>query len=281
MKREIEIVVLSDLHLGTYGCHAEELMNYLKSVKPLVLVLNGDIIDMWQFKKNFFPKEHLQVIHRILKMANNGTKVYYITGNHDEKLRNFADLQLSNLHLVNQLTLSIGNKKYWFFHGDVFDLSVKYSKNFAKLGALGYDSLIRLNNLVNVCRKKLGLERVSFSKMVKYKVKEAVKFIQDFEQLAIEKAAEKKYDYVVCGHIHRPIIRKETINGKSITYLNSGDWVEHLTALEYNNGKWKIYEYDEMDYNFANPKLYVPNKNEIYQEVDEFESLSDQMISIF
>src|SRR6056297_3924575 len=121
MKRELDIVILSDVHLGTYGCHAKELHNYLKSIQPKTLILNGDFIDIWQFRKRYFPKEHLQVIQRILKMSARGTKVYYITGNHDEALRRYSDFSSGNIHLRDKLELQLNGKSYWIFHGDIFD----------------------------------------------------------------------------------------------------------------------------------------------------------------
>ena len=128
MTRNPEIVVISDIHLGTYGCKAKELHAYLQSIKPKILILNGDIIDVWQFKKSYFPKSHLKVVKKLINFATKGTKVYYITGNHDENFRKFADLELGNLKLCNKLTMDIDNKKTWIFHGDVFDASVQHSK---------------------------------------------------------------------------------------------------------------------------------------------------------
>jgi UDP-2,3-diacylglucosamine pyrophosphatase LpxH len=257
MKRELDIVVISDVHLGTYGCHATELLNYLKSIKVETLVLNGDFIDMWQFRKRYFPKEHIQVIQRILKMAARGTKVYYITGNHDDALRRYSDFSSGNIHLRDKLILKLKGETYWIFHGDVFDVFIKYSPFIAKLGGFGYDLLIRINRFINKLRLAMGMPRMSFAKRVKNGVKEAVKFIGDFEQTAIQLAAEEDYDYVICGHIHRPQMRSQEVKGKTIRYLNSGDWVENLTALEYKWGKWSLYEYDEADYAFVNPKLAV------------------------
>jgi UDP-2,3-diacylglucosamine pyrophosphatase LpxH len=257
MKRAIDIVVISDLHLGTYGCHAKELLDYLKAIKPDVLVLNGDIFDIWQFNKRYFPNEHLQVINRVIKMASLGTKVYYITGNHDEKLREFSNLKLANIHILDQLELIINGKKYWFFHGDVFDISINHTKLVAKLGGLGYDTLIRLNRYINAWRTYFGWEKISFSKKVKHSVKEAVKFIQNFEELSIQAALKKEVDYVVCGHIHQPSIKVETRQNKTVTYLNSGDWVENLTALEYNFRKWSLYEYETEIIAVNNKRLEV------------------------
>lgn len=257
MKRELDIVVISDVHLGTYGCHARELCNYLKSIKVDTLILNGDFIDIWQFRKRYFPKEHMMVLQQVLKMATKGTKVYYITGNHDDVLRRYTDFSSGNIHLRDKLVLQLGGKKYWLFHGDIFDASVKLSPYIAKLGGKGYDLLIVLNRLINKLRSIMGKPHMSFAKKVKYKVKEAVKFIGNFEETAIKLAAEQGYDYVICGHIHRPTMRVDEQFGKKIIYLNSGDWVENLTALEYQWGRWSIYEYDQTDYDQLSSLLRV------------------------
>lgn len=259
MKKTPDIVILSDLHLGTYGCHAKELLQYLKSIQPQTLILNGDIVDIWYFKKRYFPKEHLDVIRRILKMASQGTKVYYLTGNHDDMLRQFGEANFGNIRLCNKLVFSIAKKHYWVFHGDVFDMSIRKARWMARLGGEGYDMLIRINRSINRFRGWLGLDPVSFSAKVKKRVKGAVKTISDFEDIAIQLAAENEYDYVVCGHIHVPQIREVVAkNGRKVTYLNSGDWVENLTALEYNQGKWAIFKYDPLDFELVNPKLSVP-----------------------
>jgi UDP-2,3-diacylglucosamine pyrophosphatase LpxH len=244
MKRKLEIVVISDTHLGTRGCHAQELLNYLKSIRPTTLILNGDIVDMWQFRKTYFPKEHIKVINRILKMSLNGTKVYYITGNHDDMLRKFSDLTMGDFHLRDSLSLQVGGKKCWFFHGDVFDNAVIRFRWLAKIGGASYDWLVWLNKKVNFCLQVLGYDKIAFSKVVKMRVKEAVKFIHDFEQQAIEAGRAKAYDVVVCGHVHTPQYRQDG----SVLYLNSGDWVENLSALEYENGDWRLYRYDEKEF---------------------------------
>ncbi|SKC08812.1 UDP-2,3-diacylglucosamine pyrophosphatase LpxH [Soonwooa buanensis] len=246
MTRNPEIVVISDIHLGTYGCKAKELHAYLQSIKPKILILNGDIIDVWQFKKSYFPKSHLKVVKKLINFATKGTKVYYITGNHDENFRKFTDLELGNLKLCNKLTMDIDNKKTWIFHGDVFDASVQHSKWIAKLGGKGYDLLIQINNVVNWILVKMGREKYSFSKKIKNNVKKAVKFIGDFELTASELAIENEYDYVICGHIHQPQMRKVVTKKGRCIYLNSGDWIENLSALEYENGEWKIVYFDDI-----------------------------------
>ncbi len=248
-KRKIPLVVLSDVHLGTYGCHAKELLQYLKSINPQTLVLNGDIIDMWSFSKRYFPAAHMEVLRYIIKMSNLGTRVIYITGNHDEALRKYSDFILGNLELVDKLILDLDGKKTWIFHGDVFDSSTKgYAKILAKLGGKGYDLLILINSLINWILVSLGREKRSFSKTIKNSVKKAVSFISNFETTAAEIAIQKKYSYVVCGHIHMP--QKKIVKNEhgEVLYLNSGDWVENLTALEYKKEKWKIYNYKKSDY---------------------------------
>ncbi|HWC54310.1 MAG TPA: UDP-2,3-diacylglucosamine diphosphatase [Chitinophagaceae bacterium] len=273
-KRHPDVAVISDLHLGTYGCHAKEIVHYLKSIAPQILILNGDIIDGWQFSKRYFPASHMQVIKEIMCLMSNGTRVIYITGNHDEMLRRYSDIESGNFKLTDKLVMEINGKMTWVFHGDVFDMTTKGSaKLIAKLGGHGYDLLILLNRFINWCLKKAGREKMSFSKKVKNSVKKAVSWISDFEQTAAELAIEKKYDYIICGHIHHPqkkII--ETKKGK-VTYLNSGDWIENLTALEYCNGDWSIYQFDEKDFSaMKNDGIdkKIPELNVVTDEIGLF-----------
>ncbi len=244
-KRKLDIVVISDVHLGTFGCRATELNNYLKTINPKTIILNGDIIDIWQFNKRYFPKPHMKVIKQLMSFITSGTKVYYITGNHDEMLRKFKGFRLGSFEIVNKVILDIDGKKGWFFHGDVFDVTMQHSKWLAKLGGIGYDTLIMINTAVNWISEKLGYGKLSFSKKIKNSVKSAVKFINNFETTASDIAIEEGYDYVVCGHIHQPEIKEiENNNGKTL-YLNSGDWIENLTALEYHDEEWSLYEYEK------------------------------------
>lgn len=242
-KREVDIVVLSDIHLGTYGCHAKELLQYLKSIKPKAVVLNGDIIDIWQFSKRYWPTTHMMVVKHLVGLIAKEVPVYYIPGNHDEMLRRFKDFQLGSLKITNKLSLKIDGSNVWIFHGDVFDVVMQHSKWLAKLGAIGYDTLILINRFVNFISEKLGSGKVSLSKKIKNGVKGAVKFINKFEATVCEIAAENKYKYVICGHIHQPEIRTVVTENGAVIYMNSGDWIENLTALEYNDGKWGIYKY--------------------------------------
>ena len=247
-KRAVDIVVISDVHLGTYGCHAKELLKYLKSIKPNKIVLNGDIIDIWQFSKRYWPETHMKVLRKLMKFVVEGVPVYYLTGNHDELLRKFADIHMGAFHLQNKLVLELDGKKAWFFHGDIFDVTMQHSKWLAKLGAVGYDSLILINSLANWFLELFGKEKMSFSKKIKAAFKDAVKFINSFESTAADLAIENGYQYVVCGHIHQPEMRSITNESGEVLYLNSGDWVENLTALEYQDKAWKIFKYDPKDF---------------------------------
>jgi UDP-2,3-diacylglucosamine pyrophosphatase LpxH len=262
-KRNVEVLVLSDIHLGTYGCKAKELLNYLNTIEPEILVLNGDIIDIWQFSKRYFPKPHMKVIKYLTGLLTKGTKIYYVTGNHDEMFRKFAGFQIGGFEIVNKLVLNLNGGKAWIFHGDVFDITMRYSKWLAKLGAIGYDMLIHLNTLINWLSLKMGRGRISLSKKIKNGVKTAMKYINNFEDTAAEIAISNGYNYVVCGHIHQPQMRKiKNKEGKEVLYLNSGDWIENLSALEYNNGKWKVYYYSE------DPLVARDSKTEVTTEFD-------------
>ena len=274
-RREVELVIISDIHLGTYGCHSEELLRYLKTIKPKRLILNGDIIDMWQFSKRFWPKSHMQIVKHITGLLAKGTKITYLTGNHDEMLRKFAGFKLGSFQIDNKKVISLNGKSAWIFHGDVFDVTMQYSKWLAKLGAIGYDTLIVINTFVNFVLRAMGRGKISLSKRVKDSVKGAIKFINDFEKTAADIAISNGYDYVICGHIHQPEMRKITTEQGEVMYLNSGDWIENLTSLEFNGGQWKIYRYadDLFAQSIKIPKRFKNNldNDEIFKDlVNEF-----------
>jgi UDP-2,3-diacylglucosamine pyrophosphatase LpxH len=258
MKRQLDIVILSDLHLGTYSCHARELLQYLSSIETKMLILNGDILDAWQFKKRYFPKKHMQVIQLIIQMALSGTKVYYITGNHDDVLRRFTDLSLGKISLRDKLVLQLKGEKYWIFHGDIFDQQKLVSPMLYFFGKRGYDIMLRMNRWANIFRRNRNQPRRSLSKKIKNSIRKAQFYINSFEQQAVELAAKQSYDYVICGHIHHPVIKKTEKEGQTVTYMNAGDWVESLSALEYRHEQWSLYTYDDLDYQLNNPKLSIP-----------------------
>jgi UDP-2,3-diacylglucosamine pyrophosphatase LpxH len=248
-KRMLDVVVISDIHLGTYGCKARELLNYLRGIQPEMLILNGDIFDGWQFSKRFFPALHMQVIRELIQFIGNGSRVIYITGNHDEMLRRYTDLHMGGFSLTDKLVLEIDQKMAWIFHGDVFDNTTKGSARLiAKLGSSGYGILILFNRLVNAILTFFGSEKVSISKKVMQGVNKAVAKVNDLEQIASALAIKKKYDYVICGHIHQPGIRVVENHEGKVVYMNSGDWVENMTALEYVNKSWQLFHYDANNY---------------------------------
>jgi UDP-2,3-diacylglucosamine pyrophosphatase LpxH len=248
-RRRLDVVVLSDIHLGTYGCRAKELLNYLRSIQPDMLILNGDIIDGWQFSKRFFPSLHIQVIRELMQFITNGSRVVYITGNHDEMMRKYTDLHMGQFTLTDKLVLEIDQKMTWIFHGDVFDNTTQGSaRMIAKLGSNGYGLLILFNRMVNALLGLIGKEKVSISKKIMEGVNKAVAKVNDLEQIAAALAIKKNYDFVICGHIHQPMLRTvENADGK-VVYMNSGDWVEHMTALEYENKSWRLFEYQAKDF---------------------------------
>lgn len=271
-KRKLDIAIISDVHLGTFGCNATALINYLKTIQPKTLILNGDIIDIWQFNKRYFPKSHMKVIKYITSQLTKGTKIYYVTGNHDEMLRKFEGFKLGSLEIVNKLVLDLDGKKTWIFHGDVFDVTMKHSKWLAKLGGKGYDLLILINTFINWVSNLLGFGKISLSKKIKNSVKTAVKFINNFEIVAAEIAVENNYQNVICGHIHQPEKRVIKTKKGEVLYLNSGDWVENLTALEYHKKSWNLYRYEEDDV-AQNLHLQIEVK-----DVEEIESIPTKNI---
>lgn len=248
VKRPLDIVVLSDIHLGTVGCHALELLQYLNSIEPKILILNGDFVDVWNFRKYYWPESHMMVLRTMLTMMTNGTDIYYLTGNHDEVLRKVSSLQLGPLFIRDKLILELNREKVWIFHGDIFDITMKHSKWVARIGGKGYDLLILLNKVINKITEKFGHGKLSLSKKIKESVKHAVRFIEDFETTAMELAIDQGYDYVICGHIHQPKIRGFENENGSVIYMNSGDWVENLTALEFDGDEWSMFKFREEDF---------------------------------
>jgi UDP-2,3-diacylglucosamine pyrophosphatase LpxH len=277
-KREVDVIVLSDIHLGTYGCHAEELLKYLKTINPKKIILNGDIIDMWQFSKRYWPNIHMQIIKHITGLLAKSTKIIYLPGNHDEMLRKFAGFRLGSFLIDNKVVLRLNGKRAWIFHGDVFDVTMQHSKWLAKLGAVGYDTLIHINTVVNWILTKFGKEKISLSKRVKDSVKSAVKFINNFEKTAADIAISNGYDYVICGHIHYPEIKTIRTEEGEVMYLNSGDWVENLTALEFDGMRWSIYRYSE-DKNAQSVKLPKRLRNNLNND-EIFRNMVNKFLTV-
>ena len=255
------MAVISDVHLGTHGCRAKELLDYLHSIDPEYLILNGDIIDIWQFRKNYFPPEHLEVLKKIIEFSENDTQVIYLTGNHDEMLRKFSDVSIGRIKIVDKHVMWLDGKKAWFFHGDVFDASIQNAKWLARIGGWSYDMLIRLNRIINWWLLQFGKERYSLSKKIKNSVKKAVKYINNFEKVVANLAIKNDYDHVICGHIHQPVIETKQNENGCCLYLNSGDWIENLSALEFNDGQWKLIYYHELETDLTVDKKLGQNQS--------------------
>lgn len=239
-------IFISDIHLGTRFSKAKNLLNFLKHNECEHLFLVGDIIDGWAIKRKLiWPQEHSDVIQKILKKARKGTKVTFITGNHDEFLRPFVPLLLGNtITITNELEYdALNNKKYYITHGDFFDSITMTKKWLAILGDYGYDILLHLNVVLYFFRKNIGIKKYwSLSKYVKDNVKSSVSFINDFEKVLSNHARNKGYDGIICGHIHKAEIR--VID--EIEYLNCGDWVESCSAIvETFDGKFEIINWQD------------------------------------
>nr|WP_310497948.1 UDP-2,3-diacylglucosamine diphosphatase [Sandarakinorhabdus sp.] len=235
-------VWISDTHLGTSGCNAELLHDFLHSIKPETLYLVGDIIDGWKLKRGWYwPERHNDIIRRILKLAAKGTRVVYVPGNHDEAARDYAGLNFGGVEIMNEaIHVTADGRRLLVLHGDEFDGVVLYHRWLALLGDLGYRALLRLNIGFNMARRRLGLPYWSISAHIKKKVKNAVAFIGHFEEVVAHAARERGVDGVVCGHIHSAEIRE--FDG--IQYYNDGDWVESCTALvEHADGRMEIIDW--------------------------------------
>lgn len=245
MKNHFKTIVISDLHLGTNGSKAKELVRFLKMHSCEKLILNGDIIDGWQLKKyGVWKKKHTKFIRQVMKMIDNDdTQVIYTRGNHDDFLDNFLPLKIGkNFSIVLEHIHYSKGKRYLVTHGDVFDSITTNMKWLSKLGDVGYTFLLWLNKVYNNYRTRKGLPYYSLSQKIKSKAKSVVNFISDFEQELVNYATDRKCEGVICGHIHQPAIKMYG----DIEYLNSGDWVESLSALvEDFDGEWSLVYYNE------------------------------------
>ncbi|MEK6369688.1 MAG: UDP-2,3-diacylglucosamine diphosphatase [Burkholderia gladioli] len=230
---------LSDIHLGTNGCQAPYLLDFLRHNDSEYLYLVGDIIDGWQLRKGWYwPQAHNDVVQKILRKARKGTQVIYIPGNHDEAARQFCDLAFGDIQVRGEaFHTTLGGKRLWIVHGDLFDGVIQHAKWLAYLGDTAYTLILVLNRWFNRIRSRLGFQYWSLSQYLKHQVKNAVNFISQFETVMTDEARRRGCDGVVCGHIHKAEIRD--IDG--VLYCNDGDWVESLSALvETMEGELKI-----------------------------------------
>ncbi len=244
MKTHYKTIVLSDLHLGIKNSRVKEVVEFLKHHTCDTLILNGDIIDGWQLKKSgSWKNKHTRFFKLIMKfLAKYDTKVIYLRGNHDDFLDEILPFSLGNFSIKRDHILHSAGKKYYVVHGDIFDTVTTKLKWLAQMGDVGYTFLLWLNRHYNNYRTKRGMPYYSLSQLVKQKVKQAVSFISDFEEQLAEVAKAKRCQGVICGHIHQPANK---MIGE-IHYLNSGDWVETLSALvEDEQGEWRVVYYSE------------------------------------
>ena len=279
MKRNLDILVISDLHLGTYGSEADEILAYLDSIEADKIVINGDFVDIMLFNKHYWPSSHMKVIKYFLDLISQGKEIYYVTGNHDELMRKFLNFKIQNFKIVNQIVLDTDEGKVWIFHGDVFDFSIQNGW-LTKLAGFLYDYMIIFNSWINKkIMRPLGRKRLNFSKIIKSNVKTAVQYFANFEMKAAGVAQKNGYKYVVCGHIHTPKIESFDINGEKIIYMNSGDWLESLSSLEYVENKWSVYMHKRTEQEYKgdeDSRIEMTNK-ELYKDlIAEFKILQDK-----
>lgn len=232
--KKVEALFISDVHLGSKGCKAEALLETLREYEPENLYIVGDFIDGWLLKKrHYWPQAHTNVIRKVLSYSKRGTQVHYITGNHDDFLRSYDDLEFGNITIHDEMEVD----GVWIIHGDKYDGIVMSSKWLAVLGSVAYEVVLYLNEVNKWVRRKLGLKPRSFSKWIKAKVKGAANFIDTFEKILAEEAIKRNCHTVICGHIHTAA--DHDVNG--IRYINTGDWIESYTFVTLHKGKFTLH----------------------------------------
>jgi len=254
-------IFLSDIHLGTPGCKAEHLLDFLRHNESDELFLVGDIIDGWALRSRFYwPQSHNDVIQKVLRKARKGTRVRFIPGNHDEAARQFCGLNFGDVGICADAEYQLlDGRRLWVVHGDIADGVIRHVKWLAYVGDALYDWVLWLNRHLNNARARLGFGYWSLSQYLKFKVKNAVSFISDFERVLVREARRRGFDGVICGHIHHAQIR--TVDGA--LYVNDGDWVESLTALvETFEGELRILVWDRI----LAPNAPVPHWSDVEPE---------------
>jgi len=231
-------IIISDIHLGSQYSRANDVVDFLKNNKCEKLILNGDIVDGWALNMgSSWNEQHMKCARKLLKISQD-TEVVWVMGNHDDFLNEIIPFNIGNVFIKKDLEhIGVDGKRYLVIHGDIFDVFISDMKWLAKLGSIGYDLCLWLNKWYNKYRERRGLKYFSLSKVIKDSVKQATKYVGDFENHMVSYAKQNGYDGVICGHIHKSEI--SVIDG--ISYMNSGDWVESKTALvEKYNGEWSI-----------------------------------------
>lgn len=242
--RHYRTIWLSDIHLGTRGCQADILLDFLKHTESEYLYLVGDIVDGWRLKKGWFwPQSHNDVVQKVLRRVRKGTKVYLVPGNHDELFRDFIGLQFGGVTILEDAVHDTADgRKFLVLHGDQFDAVVKYARWLAYIGDSAYSLLLTLNTWLNAVRRRLGFQYWSLSAYLKHRTKKAVEFIGNYETALADEARRRGVNGIICGHIHHAEMR----DMDGILYCNDGDWVESCTALvEHADGRLEIIRWAE------------------------------------
>jgi UDP-2,3-diacylglucosamine pyrophosphatase LpxH len=242
--RRVRTLFLSDIHLGTRGCQAEKLLDFMRHYEADTVYLVGDIVDGWQLKIGWYwPQTHNDVVQKLLRKARKGARLLYIPGNHDEFLRDYYGTHFGGIEVLEDAVhVGADGKRYLVIHGDLFDVVIRHARWLALLGNHAYDTAIWLNTYFNSIRRALGLTYWSLSQWAKLKVKNAVNFIGEYERTLAAEAQRRGVDGVICGHIHHAIIR----NVSGLSYVNCGDWVESCTAVvEHFDGTFEIVNWTE------------------------------------
>lgn len=256
--RKYRTLFISDIHLGTRGCKAEQLLEFLKYCEADKIYLIGDIFDGWRLKRNWYwPQAHNDVVQKLLRKARKGTQIVYIPGNHDSSLRNYCGTHFGGIEVrLDDIHETADGRRMYVTHGDDFDVVVKYAKWLAVLGDWAYTALLNFNTHFNHARKWLGLEYWSLSAYLKVKVKNAVQFIESFEVAISEEAEKRQVDGVICGHIHHAEMRQ----WGEVLYINDGDWVESCSAaVEHPDGRFEIIRWEQLKLELlANRQLPKP-----------------------
>lgn len=235
-------IFLSDIHLGTRGCQAALLLDFIRATECDTLYLVGDIIDGWKMKSGWYwPQSHNDVVQKVLRMARKGVKVVYIPGNHDDRVRDFCGVHFGGVIVARDAIFETADgQRFLVTHGDEFDGVINHAKWLAFLGDWAYRALLSLNTTWNLIRRRMGFGYWSLSAFVKVKVKNALQFIENFEAAVAEEARRRGVDGVICGHIHKAEMRRIG----DILYINDGDWVESCTALvEHADGRLELIDW--------------------------------------
>lgn len=270
-KRKLEIAVISDIYLGTHGCYADELLSYLSSIDPNMLILNGGILDVKHFKTNSFPLSHQNVVKKIASMVSKGTKVFYITGSQDDISSSSTIMAFEGIKFCEKLILNLNGKKTWFFHGDILDTPLPHMRWIAKLGSPGYKMLFAINKVVRWIFKNRKKEEYPFFEKKKKNNAAGLRYSLGFERMVAALAIDDYMDCVVCGHTCQPKKQYVETSKGSTLYLNSGDWLENMTALEYSFNRWKLYRYknDKLSPFFTDEALKDMDIGQLIASIDQ------------